>query len=154
MRVENAADYPEFIDTVAQWQWQEWGHGDPLEAWTAGLGSRTNRECVPMTFLAIDGSGLPIGSVTLIGHDMPDRPDLQHLTPWIAGMFVISSERGKGVGTMLMRHAATEAGRIGVRRLFLYTSTARPFYERLGWTLLREDVYEGGPVAIMALGIG
>ena len=155
VRVENSADCPQFIDTVAQWHWDAWGHGDPngsLEAWTAGLRRRTNRDHVPTTFIAVGDSGLPIGSVTLVAHDMPDhRTDLRHLSPWIAGMFVIESERGKGVGTMLMRHAAAQAARIRIRDLFLYTTTARPFYERLGWRLLRNDFYEGEPVAIMAL---
>lgn len=154
VRVENAADYPHFIDTVAQWQWAAWGHCDPdgsLEAWTTGLRSRANRDRVPMTFLAINDVALPIGSVTLVGHDMPDRTDLAHLSPWIAGTFVLSSERGKGVGSTLMCHAAAEASRLGLRSLYLYTSTARRFYERLGWSFLRDDWYEGEPIAIMAL---
>lgn len=156
VRVENAADYPQFIDTVAKWHWAAWGHGDPngsLEAWTAGLRSRANRERVPMTFLAIDELGLPIGSVTLVSHDMPDRTDLEHLSPWVAGTFVLSSERGRGIGSALMRHAAAEASRIGLRPLFLYTSTARHFYERLGWRLLRDDYYEGKRIAIMVLSL-
>ena len=151
MRVENAADYPELIDTVAKWHWTEWGRdrGESLSSWTAGLKSRTNRDRVPMTFIAIDNAWSPIGSVSVVTHDMPDRADLAHLSPWMAGVFVVSSERGKGVGRMLVRHAAAEAARVGASKLFLYTSTARPFYERLGWTFLRDDFYEGGPVTMM-----
>ncbi len=153
VRVKNAADYPEFIEIVARWHWTAWGHADPedsLERWTASLRSRTNRDRVPMTFTAIDDSDSPVGSVALVAHDMPDRTDLTHLSPWVAGTFVICSKRGKGIGKMLMRHAVAEADRVRARELFLYTSTARPFYERLGWTLVREDFYEGEPVAIMA----
>lgn len=152
VRVANAADCPELIDTVATWQWTEWGGGDPLEAWTAGLRSRTNRDRVPMTFIAVDEAGAPIGSVSIVTHDMPDRTDLSHLSPWIAGVLVLASKRGKGVGRLLLRHATAEAERIGADELFLYTSTVRPFYERLGWTFLRDDFYEGEPVAIMRLG--
>lgn len=102
-----------------------------------------------MTFIAMDGSGAPIGSVTVVQHDMPDRSDLHHLSPWIAGMFVVPGERQKGVGSALMRHAAAKARLVGVRELFLYTSSARRFYERLGWTLLGDDFYEGEQVTIM-----
>ena len=154
IRVENVADYPELVATVAEWHWNEWGHSDPggsLETWTAGLRNRTSRDRVPMTFVAIDGVGEPIGSVTLVEHDMPDRADLQHLTPWIAGTFVVPGERGTGVGTALMRHAVTEASRIDVPQVYLYTSSARGFYERLGWAVLRDDAYEGEQVTIMVL---
>lgn len=152
VRIENAASYPQYIETVARWHWEAWGAADPdgsVETWTAGLRTRTNRQGVPMTLLAIDDRDQPIGSVTLVTHDMPDRYDLQHLTPWIAGTFVIATERGKEVGSALMSAAATEAVRLGIERLFLYTSTARSFYERLGWTVMRDDYYEGESVAIM-----
>jgi len=154
VRIENAADYPEFIGTIARWHWDAWGDADPagsLEAWTAGLQTRANRACLPMTFVALDERGAPLGSVTIVEHDMPDRADLRHLTPWIAGTFVLDSERRKGIGTALMRHAVTEASRLGVCDLFLYASSARRFYERLGWTAVRNDYYEGESVTIMTL---
>ncbi len=55
------------------------------------------------------------------------------------------------IGTALMRRAEKEAAALGVRELFRYTSTARRLYERLGWTVLREDAYQGEQVAVMAL---
>ena len=103
-----------------------------------------------MTFVAVEGQDTPIGSVSIVEHDMPDRQDLRDLAPWIAGTFVVRAHRGQGVGGALMHHAIAEASRIGVPELFLYTSSARWFYERRGWTVLREDdFYEGEPVTIM-----
>ena len=154
MRVANAADYPAFVDAVAKWHWDEWGHADPtgsLETWTSSLRRRVNRDRVPMTFVAIDDSGEPIGSVCLVENDMPDRDDVRDLTPWIAGTFVVPAKRKRGVGTALMQHAVAEASRIGARKLFLYTSTARRFYEKLGWRALRDNFYEGEAVTIMTL---
>jgi len=102
-----------------------------------------------MTFVALDARGAPLGSVTIVKHDMPDRADLRHLTPWIAGTFVLGSERRKGIGTTLLRHAVTSAS----ATCFLYTSSARRFYQRLGWTAVRNDSYEGESVTIMTLRI-
>ena len=152
VRIENVAKYPEFVERIAQWHWDEWRAADPsgsLETWTAGLRRRANLDRIPLTLVAIDPRGDPIGSVTLVEHDMPDRGDLQHLTPWVAGTFVAPDERGKGVGTALMRRAVAEARLLGLPELFLYTSTAVTFYERLDWVPLRQDVYEGSPVTIM-----
>ena len=156
VRVEFAADYPDLIPTIARWHWDAWGHADPqgsLRAWTYGLYRRINRDRIPMTLLALADEGTPLGSVTLVDHDMPDRTDLAHLTPWIAGTFVAPSKRGQGAGTALMNRATEEASHLGVRELFLYTSTAQPFYQRLGWTPVRDDSYEGESVTIMRLDI-
>ena len=154
MRVESIADHPTLVDIVAEWHWNEWGHADPngsLRGWTEALRRRTNRDRVPMTFVAFDEAGAPVGSVALVEHDMPDRPDRGDLTPWVAGTFVVPAVRGRGVGTALMRHAVAEVARLGLRELFLYTSSARGFYEQLGWVALAEDVYEGEAVTIMSL---
>jgi hypothetical protein len=40
---------------------------------------------------------------------------------------------------------------MGVRRLYLYTESARELYERLGWTPLAEEEYEGQLVTVMAI---
>lgn len=45
MRIENVADHPAFVELIARWHWDEWGHADPggsLQSWTAGLARRTN----------------------------------------------------------------------------------------------------------------
>ena len=153
MRIESAADHLDLIPTIARWHWDEWGHADPhgsLESWTEGLRGRTHRDGIPTTLVALRGDEL-LGSVTLVAHDMPDRPELAHLTPWVAGTFVRPEERGRGVGRALMEAAAATARSLGVSTLYLYTSTARPFYERLGWRVVAETSYEGEDVAVMSV---
>jgi GNAT superfamily N-acetyltransferase len=63
--------------------------------------------------------------------------------PWLAGLFVIPSHRGRGIGSALARHATTKAFEAGVDSLYLYTSTATSLYERLGWQGLFRERYEG-----------
>jgi GNAT superfamily N-acetyltransferase len=84
---------------------------------------------------------------------MPDRPDFAGLTPWIAGTYVAASERGRGIGTALMQQARHEAARLGIKRLYLYTSTAAAFYKGLGWKPKLETDYEGEAVTVMSLAI-
>ena len=155
IRVENAADHHDALAAVGRWHWDEWGHADPngsVESWVAAIRAKANRDRVPMTLLAFDGEDL-VGAVSLVDHDMPDRADLAGLTPWIAGTFVASERRSEGVGSRLMERASGEAARLGLARIYLYTSTAETFYERLGWRREREDFYEGQPVTIMFLDI-
>lgn len=35
------------------------------------------------------------GSVVLVDHDMPDRQDLVHLSPWLAGLLVSTCPRNR-----------------------------------------------------------
>ena len=139
------------MPTIAAWHWNEWGHADPsgsLESWTEGLAGRTHRDRIPATYVAV-AEGEPVGSVVLVEHDMPDREDLADLTPWLAGLFALPVYRGRGIGSALARHAQLEAHRFGFSCLYLYTSTARGLYERLGWKPVAETGYEGEPVSIL-----
>ena len=42
---------------------------------------------------------------------------------------------------------------MGFTRVYLYTTTARVFYEQLGWDPLADAYYEGESVTIMALNL-
>ena len=149
-RVESIADHLDLVDTIARWHWDEWGHTDPkgsLQSWTEGLRERTKRDAVPTTYVALDGAEL-LGSVTLVENDMSTRPDL---TPWLAGVYVKQERRLQGVGTTLVRHAVQKAAEMGIKRLYLYTHSARAFYEKLGWQHIADSYYEGQDVSIMAI---
>ncbi|HEY7036052.1 MAG TPA: GNAT family N-acetyltransferase [Thermomicrobiales bacterium] len=149
-RIESIADHLDLIETIARWHWDEWGHADPggsLATWTAGLQERTHRDRIPTKYVALDGDEL-LGSVTLVANDMASHPEL---TPWLAGTYVKPERRGQGVASALVRHAVQEAASMGVARLYLYTESARGLYERLGWTPLGEEEYEGTRVTIMTI---
>ena len=149
VRIEPIWRHEELIPTIAQWHWDEWGHSDSsgsLESWTSGLAARNRIHAVPTTYLAFSVSGEPIGSVVLVENDMDTHPEL---APWLAGLFVLPDYRGKRVGASLTRHATDCATSMGYERLYLYTSTARSLYERLGWRVLFREFYEGEMVDVM-----
>jgi N-acetylglutamate synthase-like GNAT family acetyltransferase len=90
--------------------------------------------------------GAPVGCVSLVANNMATRPAL---TPWLAALFVLPEFRGRGVGATLTRRCETEPEEAGFRRIYLYTSRARVYYQALGWTTVDEDSYEGQPVTVM-----
>jgi GNAT superfamily N-acetyltransferase len=71
------------------------------------------------------------------------------LSPSLAGVYVQPQSRRHGVGSALVRHALWLAQRLRFPALYLYTHSARPFYERSGWEVLEEAVYHKRPVTIM-----
>jgi GNAT superfamily N-acetyltransferase len=149
VNIASIADHLHLVPTIAKWHWDEWGHHDPtgsLRAWTDGLATRTNRDRIPTTYLALEGAE-PIASTTLVEHDMSTHRDL---TPWLAGVYVKPEYRGRGIGDALVTHTMHKAAEMGVKRLYLYTNSARDFYLKLGWVDLATDLYEGRTVTIMA----
>lgn len=90
-----------------------------------------------------------IGSVSIVHQDMPDRPESRDLGPWVGGTYVVPEARNRRVGVALMRAVERAAAALSIDRLYMHTSTAKGFYEKLGWELLDEDSYQGERVTIM-----
>jgi GNAT superfamily N-acetyltransferase len=151
VQIEPLAAHPELVDVIARWHWDEWGgpESGSLERWAQNL-RRGGRDGIPVTFIALE-HGRPLGSVTLTEHDMPGHIGYEGFQPWLAGAFVEPEARGQGVGATLLRHAVEQAEAWGIPRLYLYTESARPFYEHVGWTTLDETEYEGGLVTVMTI---
>lgn len=138
------------MPTIGRWHWDEWGRHDPggsLEAWTESLTRRAGRDVIPTTLVALVGDS-PVGSSSLVKHDMSTRQDL---SPWLAGVFVASEWRRRGVATALIGAALGLAGRLGVTDLYLYTDGATGLYARLGWEEIGREFYEGREVTIMQI---
>jgi len=150
VRIENIADYPNFVETVARWQWGEWGHLDPddsLAARITSLRDQTDPNRIPTTYIALDGDA-PLGTASLVEHDMSTH---RELSPWLASVYVTPTARGRGVASALVRHVVGQAAAMGVTRLSLYTPDAQGLYEKLGWQVMAEEHFEGHPVTIMAI---
>lgn len=66
-------------------------------------------------------------------------------TASLGRLFVDPDVRGRGVGTGLVEVAGEWAKGVGVRLLLVVLEkdkVARRMYERLGWEMLGEDVYD------------
>ena len=152
MTIEYLADRPEFIPTAAHWLHKEWGHLRPNET-VADRAERLERACghreIPTTFVAIDGDH-PVGCASLIEHDMLTRPEL---SPWLAGVFVPSEYRSRGIGAVLVKRVIQEARSLGIARIYLYTPSSGGLYLKLGWSVIEHTFYRelwgDTPITIM-----
>ena len=139
----------DLVPTIAAWHWAEWGHTDPggsLARWTAGLRRRVGRHVIPTVLVAFAGAE-PVGSVALVEYDMSIW---RQYSPWLSGMFVVATHRGRGIGSALLAACEAEAAGLGVESLYLYTHSAEDFYRRYGWSVVARDAYGGETVAIMS----
>jgi predicted N-acetyltransferase YhbS len=147
VRIDELADHPDLVETLAGWHWASWGQPGDLRHWIETLRGRAHRDRIPTTFVAMAGD-VPIGSVSIVERDMSTHPDLG---PWLAAVYVEPAFRGRAVGSELVRRAVRRAAELGAERVYLYTDDAQVFYERLGWSIVTEEEYEGHHVAVMAI---
>jgi len=148
MSIINLADEPEHIPTLATWHDSEWAHLNPgrsLEQRIQSMQAYLGGNLIPSTFIYKHQDRLA-GSAAITASDMDNKPQW---TPWLASVFVEPSFRNQGIGSQLVRHVMTQALRAGITRLYLFTPDRAAFYQKLGWTILLEDVYRGHAVTVM-----
>lgn len=147
IQITTLAEHPEWVEWVAHEHFREWGALHPATTLAGWLADRrgTLKDTFPITLLAVHGSK-PIATAGLVECDMDSHPEL---SPWLAGVYVTPAWRGRGVGAIIVDAATRQAAEWGVRRLYLHTETAQPFYERLGWRSIGSELFCGLPSVIM-----
>ncbi len=148
MKIATLAEHPDHVRTVSAWILNEWGSltpGATLEKVETKFQTHLNRKRIPLTLLAFEGLA-PVGTASLVLHDISNRSEL---SPWLAAVFVLPEQRGRGTGSRLVEAAERVAGQLGVPQLFLFTHDREGFYARLGWEAFERTRYRGQAVVIM-----
>jgi GNAT superfamily N-acetyltransferase len=149
MQIRPLADLPATIPTLAEWFCSEWRAFDgrarvEIEAQLLG---NLNRDSLPITFVAAEGSEV-IGTVSL---DLADLPTYDHLSPWLASLYVTPPRRRGGVGRLLVNYAVEFARQRGLSPLYLWTAGSTRIYADCGWQVLGTDTYTERPITIMRM---
>jgi predicted N-acetyltransferase YhbS len=143
------ADRPDAVGLLAEWFCTEWNTFDGRSRWEieAQLRGNLSRDALPITFVALSGADV-IGTVSL---DASDLPAYDHLSPWLACLYVVPSQRSAGVGQLLVHHAVAFAREREVSSFFLWSPGSTRLYEKCGWRIFRTDVYGARPITLMEL---
>jgi GNAT superfamily N-acetyltransferase len=135
------------VPVVARWLWEEFSRqsGRPLEQVHERIAASTATCGPPQTFvLLVDDE--PVGTASLVAHDLDTRPDL---TPWLAGVLVVPEARGRGHARSLIQ-AVEAAGRAAaIPSLWLYTRAAERICARAGWHTAEYFDHRGRVCALM-----
>jgi GNAT superfamily N-acetyltransferase len=147
VRFEPLGARPDLIRTTVGWHLAEFDPGGDAAFWLRHRAREATDGGVPSAWIAMVGS-TPVGTVSLTNANMDTHPEKG---PWLAALYVRAPYRHRGVGSALVRRCEDEARRSGAERMYLYTErvAARSLYERLGWTTLAIESYEGLPVWLM-----
>ncbi|MBW2091602.1 MAG: GNAT family N-acetyltransferase [Deltaproteobacteria bacterium] len=141
------------IGTLAKWHYDAFNEHNPVDSVERRidfLRKQAGSNQIPMTLVAFSGQ-TPVGSASIIDHDMDTRPDL---SPWLATVCVGPEYQNQGAGSALVKRAVEEAKRLGLKTLYLFTWDKENLYARLGWTVFERTEYRGEQVVIMSIQIG
>ena len=152
MEIRPLADHPDAIPKLSEWFHAEWHcfDGRSRGEIEAQLRDSLNRNSLPITFIALSGAEL-IGTVSLDGSDLPTR---DHLSPWLASLYVTPSRRRAGVGRALVQHVVAFARQRAISPIYLWTPSSTRLYEACGWQILCRETFAGQPITLMRLAMG
>src|SRR5689334_20027726 len=128
MTISPLAHVPHAIPILAQWFHEEWNrfdHRSVAEIEDQLEQNYRNVDRIPLTFVAHTRDEI-VGSVSL---DLSDLPPFDHLSPWLASLYVTPHARSAGVGGALVRHLQQFAASIGIKTMYLWTPGTTQLYE-------------------------
>lgn len=143
-------DCPDLINLLATWFHREWGRRNPaltIDSIAKNLEGRLHRNRLPLTFVAFLETK-PVGTASLKIREMEIYPQYLH---WFGAVYVVPQYRHQGIGTQIVAYSISEAERIGVGELYLYTRGSESFYAQFGWQPLERTFYHGREVVVMKL---
>jgi predicted N-acetyltransferase YhbS len=141
------------IRTVATWFFHEWAALNPdasIDKIAAGLVLRAESRQIPLTIIALNDNGTPVGAANLTPTDMQTHKEL---TPWMSGVYVLPEYRGRGIGSALCKRIEEEARRLSFSKIYLATEDQQSLYSRLGWKTLFDEEYKGVQATVMMLSL-
>jgi GNAT superfamily N-acetyltransferase len=137
------ADVPAQIPGVGTIRWHEWGYGDPsAEEWIDITSREAGRDELPITWVALDESGVALGAVALGSRDDAlTEAERDRRTPWLLGLVVRRDWRRRGIGRRLVAELEEAALARGHDRVWVVTGGhAVGFYRACGWEPVQDLV--------------
>ncbi len=133
IRIEKLCDNKQYIKTVVDWLYSEWGD-ENYNFWDSWIRSSMAPEGIPQTYIVFV-EGVIAGTYSLWRCDLQSRQDL---FPWFGGLFVDTKFRGKKydggkLGEIMLNHSYYELKKLGYAQVYLFTEKSVDYYVRVGW---------------------
>lgn len=151
MKINYLTNDEKIIRTIATWLYNEFLTGNPnasIERLSGLLLARAHSTNIPFSLVAFNSNNEPIGVVSVMPKDMKNK---EHLSPWLAGLYVTPDARGTGVGLALCDQVKKELLRLKIPKAYLCTSGQEKLYIRAGWKAIETENYDGKQVSVMKL---
>ena len=141
------ANDDEAFHVIAAWYLNEWKI--PTDKTMQRLLSIANDSSQFQILLTINDN--PVATAGLYHHVglLDKEPRFNVYKNWLALVYTIPEQRGKGYGAMLCREIEKHSEKIGIKQMYLFTDTAEQLYKRLGWSELERIALNERNVVVM-----
>jgi N-acetylglutamate synthase-like GNAT family acetyltransferase len=143
------ADVPHAAPQLAAWSYQAWHHFFPQLSEAdllAEYEASRNKDVLPLALVALD-AGQVCGTALLLVQD--GLPGYEHLSPWLASVYVAATHRRRGIGAQLVTGISQCARNIGIKTLYLWTDAESAWYAHMGWTAIAMTVFHEHQITVM-----
>jgi GNAT superfamily N-acetyltransferase len=130
---------------LAEMRYREWGKQQGKtehDWWVQDANVDTERDRLPVGFVALDAQGQVIGGLSL---RQVEHEELSDRGPWLEGVIVRADHRGQGIGRDILTAMEAWSMRHGITQLWVCNEgPAVGFYERCGWARVEDYVLRSG----------
>ncbi|GAB2197644.1 thiopurine S-methyltransferase [Sessilibacter sp. MAH4] len=149
--IKDINECPQYIEQISQWHFEEWNHlypHDTQEDFRNCLldSSRNHSTNAPKSWCMFHNNEL-VGTASFLSSDLPCEPSLG---PWLGDIYIHPRFRNQGFGLILVKSISEIIKKNGLD-FYLFTEDKIGFYEKLGWQIIKESVYQGRKIYIMKL---
>lgn len=145
--------HPAALDQLALWHHQECqrqGLSSSLERRRAYLAKHLCPEPLPLSLVALDSKGEPIGCVSLVRYNSAASPQPR---VWLSNLYVLEAYRRRGLGQRLLDSALQKARQLKLTQIWLFTDRQFDYYARRGWQAVGQACLGPGGVQIMTFAL-
>ncbi len=159
VEIELLSGHGHLARLLADWHHAEWGHLYDPAVWNHTAAVREFEEMAAgsgadLTWVALDGAGRAetdvLGSVSLVADD--DLDGWEHVSPWLASMYVRPDARGRGVAGLLTDALIAGAAERGHEYVHLFTSGQEDYWGGHGWRVVDRVDAAGHQATVMVRG--
>lgn len=140
-------DDQQSLKLIAGWYFSEWQI--PAEHTRERLMTMTVDKTPFQVLMLLNGTPVATGGiydhVGLLDH----VPHLKIYKNWLALVYTLPLERGRGYGAALCNYIHGYCRNLGLEKIHLFTHTAEALYTRLGWMALERMVMGNRNIVVM-----
>ncbi len=132
-------DYPEYVDTVVDWIYNEFVIKEGKNKDKSRIKeffSNTNYDKFTITYVAIEGKEC-LGTVSIFDNDLKPRKDL---SPWLGALYVGEKNRGRGIAAKLIDMVLEKVSEMGYTKVYLRTEHTADYYKKRNWSFVSKEV--------------
>ncbi len=156
IKIESLNFHQDLIPKLASFLYEEFSHLFPNETkkdFEEILKKRLNEKCLPITYVSFEKKEF-VGTYSLREDDPKIsshfKPSLKKsYSPWLGSVFVLSHQRNRGYGKLLVKDAEQKIKKLNYAKLYLFTEDREEWYAKLGYSSIKRSFLENYPVAIM-----